>query len=102
MALGSLRNTALSGTITTPTPPNSLHACVHQQARENQYFTKEDERVLAKLYSKVKSQANSMDQHAAAGVQAAELSELKSIIKKYDVSGEDIEVRGHCSYPGVG
>lgn len=57
---------------------------------EDLYFTKEDQRVLGKLMSKVKGQSDVADAHGAEGVRAAEMSSLKSIVDKYKLSVEDM------------
>lgn len=61
-----------------------------ESAIENLYFTKEDERLLRGLLSKVKKQSDVKDKPAAAGVLAAELSALKTITSKYNISDADV------------
>ena len=46
-------------------------------ARQNQYFNKEDERLLRKLLSKVKKTSDVSDKHAAVGVAAQEKASLE-------------------------
>lgn len=60
-------------------------------ASQDIYFTKEDQRIMAKLLAKVKSQSDSADKHAAEGIKAAEMSALKQIINKYNLAPEDVE-----------
>lgn len=55
------------------------------------HFMKEDERLLRKLLSKIKAQADAADVHEAAGVDASERSALASIIGKYNVSAADVD-----------
>jgi hypothetical protein len=49
-------------------------------AEEAVFFHKEDEKILKKLLSKVRAQAEANDTHNAAGARAAELSSLNSIV----------------------
>lgn len=65
----------------TPTPPPT----------QRMHFMKEDERLLRKLLSKIKAQADAADVHEAAGVDASERSALNSIVGKYNVSPADVE-----------
>ncbi|GFR46700.1 hypothetical protein Agub_g8319, partial [Astrephomene gubernaculifera] len=53
-----------------------------EKAIEDLYFTKEDQRLMAKLLAKVKTQSDIADKHAAEGVKAAEMSALKQILPK--------------------
>ncbi|PNH01544.1 hypothetical protein TSOC_012569, partial [Tetrabaena socialis] len=62
-----------------------------EKAIEDRYFTKEDSRIMAKLMAKVKEQSDIADKHAAEGVKAAELSALKQITAKYNISKEDVD-----------
>ncbi|GIL48601.1 hypothetical protein Vafri_5081 [Volvox africanus] len=62
-----------------------------EKAIEDLYFTKEDQRLMAKLLLKVKEQSDIADKHAAEGVKAAELSALKQILAKVDVPKEVID-----------
>lgn len=55
------------------------------------HFLKEDERLLRKLLSKIKAQADAADVHEAAGVEASERSALSAIVGKYGVSAEDMD-----------
>jgi hypothetical protein len=61
-----------------------------ESAMENLYFTKEDERLLRGLLTKVKKQSDVKDKPAAAGVLAAELAALKNITSKYNISDADV------------
>mmetsp|Transcript_4945 Transcript_4945/g.8983 ORF Transcript_4945/g.8983 Transcript_4945/m.8983 type:complete len:121 (-) Transcript_4945:816-1178(-) len=60
-------------------------------AVENAYFSKEDERLLRKLLKKVKTVSDATDEHAAAGVMAQELSSLKAIVGKYNMSEDELK-----------
>ncbi len=51
-----------------------------EAAEEAVFFHKEDEKLLKKLLSKVRAQAEVHDQHSAAGARAAELSSLNEIV----------------------
>ena len=62
----------------------------HESAVENLYFNKEEERLLRGLLSKVKKQSDVKDLHGAAGAAAAEVTALKSIVSKYNMSQADI------------
>ncbi|GMH40919.1 hypothetical protein BSKO_08823 [Bryopsis sp. KO-2023] len=61
-----------------------------ERGEERLYFNKEDEKLLKKLLSKVKGQADKNDKHGAEGTKAAELSALKDILGKYKVSDDDM------------
>lgn len=63
----------------------------HEQAVENFYFNKEDEKALKKLLGKVRSQSQNIDPSASATSQAAELASLKAIVGKYKVSDMDLQ-----------
>jgi len=63
----------------------------HETAVENQYFSKEDERVLRNLLNKVKKQSDQTDVAAAAGVQASEEAALRGIVGKYKITSEDVK-----------
>lgn len=63
----------------------------HEQAVENMYFSKEDERLLGKLLSKVKKQTQVTDVSAATESAVAEEAALRSIVAKYKVSREDFQ-----------
>lgn len=62
----------------------------HEQAIENMYFNKEDERLLRKLLGKVKVQAE-QDKASAAEYVASEEASVREIVKKYKVSDVDIK-----------
>ncbi|GLC41857.1 hypothetical protein PLESTB_001039700 [Pleodorina starrii] len=62
-----------------------------EKAIEDLYFTKEDQRLMAKLLAKVKEQSDLADKHAAEGVRAAEMSALKQILAKVDVPKDIVE-----------
>jgi hypothetical protein len=51
-----------------------------EAAEEAVFFHKEDEKLLKKLLSKVRAQAEVHDQHSAAGARAADLSSLNEIV----------------------
>ncbi|KAL4436834.1 hypothetical protein ABPG75_003973 [Micractinium tetrahymenae] len=61
-----------------------------EAAEEMLFFKKEDERLLRRLLSKVRQQAEQHDMHAAVGAIEAEKSALKAIVSKYNVSEEDL------------
>ncbi|KAF8063797.1 hypothetical protein HT031_003654 [Scenedesmus sp. PABB004] len=63
----------------------------HEQAVENMYFSKEDERLLGKLLSKMKKQTQVTDVSAATESAVAEEAALRSITAKYKVSKEDFQ-----------
>lgn len=62
-----------------------------EKAGEDIYFTKEDQRIMAKLLSKVKQQSDLSDAQGADGIKAAEVAGLRQIVEKYNVAKEDIE-----------
>ncbi|KAG2425673.1 hypothetical protein HXX76_013515 [Chlamydomonas incerta] len=62
-----------------------------EKAIEDLFFSKEDQRLMAKLLQKVKEQSDLSDKHAAAGVKAAEMSALKQVLGKYDLPKEVFE-----------
>lgn len=62
----------------------------HEQAVENMYFNKEEERLLRTLLKKVKGQAD-QDQAAAAQHAASEAAALRQIIAKYDMKESDVK-----------
>ncbi|PRW57560.1 l-inducible nipa [Chlorella sorokiniana] len=62
-----------------------------EAAEEMLFFKKEDEKLLRKLLSKVRSQAAQSDPHAAAGAYEAEKSQLKAIVGKYNISDADLK-----------
>ncbi|CAD7701575.1 unnamed protein product [Ostreobium quekettii] len=61
-----------------------------EKAQEAVYFNKEEEKLLRGVLKKIKSQADKVDKHAAAGQDAADLSALKEIVHKYNMSQEDL------------
>lgn len=63
----------------------------HEQAVENMYFSKEDERLLSKLLSKVKKQTQVTDVSAATQSAVAEEAALRNIVSKYKISKEDFQ-----------
>lgn len=63
----------------------------HEQAVENMYFSKEDERLLGKLLSKVKKQTQVTDVSAATESAVAEEAALRNIVAKYKISKEDFQ-----------
>ncbi|KAI8472517.1 MAG: hypothetical protein J3K34DRAFT_519703 [Monoraphidium minutum] len=72
----------------------------HEQAIENMYFTKEDERIMRKLLGKVKVQAE-QDDAARAQHAAAEEAALRQILRKYTVADVDLKALlewKHASY----
>ncbi|KAG2452984.1 hypothetical protein HYH02_002321 [Chlamydomonas schloesseri] len=62
-----------------------------EKAIEDLFFSKEDQRLMAKLLQKVKEQSDLADKHAAEGVKAAELSSLKQIVGKYELPKDVLE-----------
>jgi hypothetical protein len=62
-----------------------------EKVMENLYFNKEEEKLLGKILQKVKTQTEVADKHSAAGSKAADLSALKEIVAKYNVSHADQE-----------
>eukprot|EP00210_Caulerpa_lentillifera_P008729 g8326.t1 len=62
-----------------------------ETAEEAVYMSKQDEKLLRNLLKKVKIQADATDKHHAVGESAAELSALKEILGKYNVSAEDLQ-----------
>lgn len=72
-------------------PPRHTTCTPRLQAVEDLYFTKEDQRLMSKLLSKIKVQSDMSDKHAAEGVLAAEKSALKQVIGKYNISADDVE-----------
>jgi len=81
-ALGGVRCMAMSGV---------KGFSEHEQAVENMYFSKEDERLLGKLLSKVKKQTQVTDVSAATESAVAEEAALRNIVAKYKVSKEDFQ-----------
>ncbi len=79
--------------MTKPKPYCSslLPCCVVIQAVENMYFSKEDERLLSKLLSKVKKQTAVSDASEATQSAVAEEAALRSIVAKYKLSKEDFQ-----------
>jgi hypothetical protein len=73
-------------------PPHARTPGACTQGIEDLYFTKEDQRMLGKLLTKVKNQSELADVHGAAGTKAAELSVLKPLITKYNIDNADVEV----------
>lgn len=63
----------------------------HEQAVENMYFSKEDERLLGKLLSKMKKQTQVTDVSAATESAVAEEAALRNIVAKYKISKEDFQ-----------
>lgn len=63
----------------------------HEQAVENMYFSKEDERLLGKLLSKVKKQTQVTDVSAATESAVAEEAALRNIVSRYKISKEDFQ-----------
>ena len=63
----------------------------HEQAVENMYFSKEDERLLSKLLSKMKKQTQVTDISAATESAVAEEAALRNIVAKYKLSKEDFQ-----------
>lgn len=63
----------------------------HETAVENMYFSKEDERLLGKLLSKMKKQTQVTDVSAATESAVAEEAALRNIVAKYKISKEDFE-----------
>jgi hypothetical protein len=55
------------------------------------YFSKEDERLLSKLLSKVKKQTQVTDVSAATQSAVAEEAALRNIVAKYKLSKEDFQ-----------
>eukprot|EP00879_Flechtneria_rotunda_P000761 GHRR01000882.1.p1 GENE.GHRR01000882.1~~GHRR01000882.1.p1 ORF type:complete len:111 (+),score=32.80 GHRR01000882.1:112-444(+) len=62
-----------------------------EQAVENIYFSKEDERLLSKLLSKVKQQTKVSDVSEASQSAVAEEAALRNIVSKYRISKEDFQ-----------
>eukprot|EP00775_Hariotina_reticulata_P011255 gene11255-11404_t len=63
----------------------------HEQAVENMYFSKEDERLMSKLLAKVKKQTQVTDISAATQSAVAEEAALRNIVAKYKLSKEDFQ-----------
>ena len=63
----------------------------HEQAVENMYFSKEDERLLGKLLSKMKKQTQVKDVSAATESAVAEEAALRNIVAKYQMSKDDFK-----------
>jgi hypothetical protein len=63
----------------------------HEQAVENMYFSKEDERLLSKLLTKMKKQTQVTDVSAATQSAIAEEAALRNIVSKYQISKEDFQ-----------
>lgn len=69
-----------------------------ESAFENLYFSKEDERALRKLLSKVKSQTQTTDPSASLSSDAAEMASLRAIVGKYSVSEADMKALLHWKH----
>ncbi|KAK9828605.1 hypothetical protein WJX72_001004 [[Myrmecia] bisecta] len=76
--------------ISTTTPAGVIWSD-KERGEEAIAFRKEDERLLRALLAKVKKAADSTDVHEAEGSRAAELSSLKAILGKYNVSDKDLQ-----------
>ncbi|WIA14170.1 hypothetical protein OEZ85_002712 [Tetradesmus obliquus] len=63
----------------------------HEQAVENMYFSKEDERLMSKLLSKMKKQTSVTDVSAATESAVAEEAALRNIVAKYQMSKDDFK-----------
>lgn len=63
----------------------------HEAAVENMYFSKEDERLMSKLLSKIKKQTQVTDLSAATESAVAEEAALRNIVSKYQISKEDFQ-----------
>jgi hypothetical protein len=63
----------------------------NEQAVENMYFSKEDERLMQKLLSKIKKQTQVTDLSAATESAVAEEAALRNIVSKYKISKEDFQ-----------
>lgn len=63
----------------------------HEAAQENLYFSKEDERLLSKLLTKMKKQTQVTDVTAATQSAVAEEAALRNIVAKYRISKEDFQ-----------
>lgn len=63
----------------------------HELAVENLHFSKEDERLLRNLLTKVKKQAEVVDKPATVSAQAAEEAALHQIVGKYKISDADFK-----------
>jgi hypothetical protein len=70
----------------------------HEAAVENFYFNKEDERLLRKLLSKVKTQSQTSDPSASVSSEAADLATLRAIVGKYNVSEPDMKALLHWKH----
>ncbi|CAL8471384.1 g10926 [Coccomyxa elongata] len=55
------------------------------------HFRKEDEKLLRKLLEKVRAQADKVDTKEAEDHAQKELSELKGVLGKYNVSEDDLK-----------
>lgn len=66
-------------------------SCTPLQAVENMYFSKEDERLLSKLLTKVKKQTSVADVSAATESAVAEEAALRNIVSRYNISKEDFK-----------
>jgi hypothetical protein len=69
-----------------------------ESAIENLYFNKEDEHLLRKLLSKVKSQTQTTDPSASMSSEAADLASLRAIVGKYSVSEADMKALLHWKH----
>lgn len=60
-------------------------------AEEKVYFNKEEEKLLRRLLTKVKGQADKSDTTSSAASTSVEKQRLLAIVSKYGVSNDDIE-----------
>lgn len=64
-----------------------------EQAQENIYFRQEEEKALRKLLSRVKADSEKkMSDKDRVKIREAEVSGIKSLINKYDITSSDIDV----------
>lgn len=55
------------------------------------YFSKEDERIMSKLLSKIKKQTEVSDLSAATESAVAEEAALRNIVSKYGINKQDFQ-----------
>ncbi|BDA46765.1 hypothetical protein COCOBI_09-2180 [Coccomyxa sp. Obi] len=69
----------------------SVHFKDREKGEELVHFRKEDEKLLRKLLEKVRAQADKVDTKEAEDHAQKELSDLKGILGKYNVSEDDLK-----------
>ncbi|KAK9826433.1 hypothetical protein WJX81_005207 [Elliptochloris bilobata] len=63
-----------------------------ERGDERVHFAREDEKLLRKLLSKVKAQADQVDKQGADGHKDAEAAKLKKILPKHKLTDQEIEL----------